>query len=101
MKILLLSLSVILMMSVSLFNFNDQNSKINKNQIKESCLFSDENSVGNKTFTEVRIVRTKLIKDVFSDVITKYQYKDDPSPTDDKIEELASNMNFLIAKYSV
>ncbi len=101
MKVLLLSISVSLIMIFSLLNINKQNSRINKNQITESYFLNGENLIGNKTFTEVRIVRTKLIKDVFSDVITKYQYKDAPCPPDDTVEELASNINFLITKYSI
>jgi hypothetical protein len=90
-------------MILSLLDINKQNSRINKNQITESYFLNGENLKGNKTFTEVRIVRTKLIKGVFSDVITKYQYKDDPCPPDDKpvVEELASNINLLITKYSI
>ena len=101
MKILLLSISVSLMTILSLLNINKQNSRINKNQITESSFLNDEALIGNKTFTEVSIVRTKLAKDIFSDVITKYQYKDDPCPIDDTVEKLASNINFLILKYSI
>ncbi len=64
MKILLLSISVSLMTILSLLNINKQNSRINKNQITESSFLNDEALIGNKTFTEVSIVRTKLAKDI-------------------------------------
>lgn len=101
MKILLLSLSVSLIMLLSLLDINKHSIKINKNQISETCLLNEKNLFGNKTFTEVRLIRSTIAKDVFDDVITKYQYKDDPCPTDDTIDGVASNFNFLVTKYSI
>ena len=88
-------------MLLSLLNSNKQNSRLNKNLITESHFLNEKYLIGNTTFTEVRVIRATLIKGVFNDVITKYQYKDNPCPVpDDTLEELA-NINILITKYSI
>lgn len=99
MKVTILSIIIVSLTMLSFFSNKMQN--INKDFIASSLI--DNNVIdGNKTFNEVRIIRTKLAKDVFTDVITKYQYKDDPCPPKDTtIDEMSNKINILINKYSI
>lgn len=91
--------SIIIVSLTMLSFFSNKMQSMNK-EIIGSSLTDNYVIDGNKTFNEVRIIRTKFAKDVFTDVITKYQYKDTSSPPKDiTIDEMSNKINILINKY--
>ncbi|CAM3927186.1 hypothetical protein FLJU110815_06540 [Flavobacterium jumunjinense] len=104
MKILFLSISISIIMLLSFFKKGISNHEINKFEIVNFYTLNNVSLLGNKNFNEVRIIRSKLIREVFTDVITKYQHKDTQCPDDITLEEKMfanNNINLIISKYSL